>query len=85
MPTNSWSFVYVIAKGYWAKVGSDIYSSLEMTGLQNWSIDFFLFICSQIEVNFRPSTFKTFHFKASRDITTNFDSGALHINKMKDQ
>ena len=49
MPTNFWSFVYVIVKGYWAKVGSDIFTSLEMMRLQSWSIDFFLFLCSEIE------------------------------------
>ena len=38
--TNFWSIVHVIAKGYWAKVGSDISSSLEMTGPQSWSIGF---------------------------------------------
>ena len=49
MPTNFWSFVYVIVKGSWAKVGSDISTSLEMTCLQSWSIDFFLFLFSEIE------------------------------------
>ena len=43
MPTNFWSFAYGIIKGFWAKVGSDISTSLEMTGLQIWSIDFFLY------------------------------------------
>ena len=49
MLTNFWSFVYDIIKGSWAKVSSDISSSIEMTGLQSWSIDFFLFLCSEIE------------------------------------
>ena len=83
MPTNFWSFLYVIAKGYWAKVGSDISTSLEMTGLQSWSIDFFLFLCSEIEEKTSASTLKTCHFKASRDITTIFGSATLgnNINK----
>ena len=34
MPTNFWSFVYVIAKGSWAKVGSDISTSLEELSFQ---------------------------------------------------
>ena len=41
MPTNFRLFVYVIVKGSWANVGTDIFTSLEMTGLQDWSIDFF--------------------------------------------
>ena len=41
MPINFWSFVHVIVKGFWAKVGSDISTSLKMTGLQSRSIDFF--------------------------------------------
>ena len=49
MPTNFWSFVYIIVKGSWAKVGSDIFTSLKMTSLQSWSIDFFLFLFSEIE------------------------------------
>ena len=83
MPTSFWSFVYVIAKGSWAKDGSDISTSLEMTGLQSWSIDFFLFLCSEIEEKTSASTLKTCHFKASRDITTIFGSATLgnNINK----
>ena len=83
MPINFWSFVYVIVKGSWAKVGSDISTSLEMTGLQSWSIDFFLFLCSEIEEKINASTLKNCHFKASRDITTIFGSGTLgnNINK----
>ena len=79
MPTNFW---YII-KGSWAKVSSDISTSLEMTGLQSWSIDFFLFLCSEIEEKTSASTLKTCHFKASRDITTIFGSGTLgnNINK----
>ena len=38
-----WSFAYIIIKGSWAKVGSDILISLKMTGLQSWSVDFFLY------------------------------------------
>ena len=30
MPANFWSFIYVIVEGSWAKVGSDISTSLEM-------------------------------------------------------
>ena len=77
MPTNFWSFVYVIAKDYWPKVVSDISTSLEMTGLQSWSIDFFLFLFSEIEEKIKASTLKTCHFKASGDITTNFGSETL--------
>ena len=80
MPTNFWSFVYVIAKGYLAKVGSDISTSLEMTGLQSWSIDFFLFLFSEIEEKINASTLNACHFKASEDITTNFGSGTLDNN-----
>ena len=36
------SYAYGIIKDYWSKVGSDISTSLEMTGLQIWSIGFFL-------------------------------------------
>ena len=83
MPTNFWSFAYVIAKGYWARVGRDISTSLEMTALQSWSIDFFLFLFSEIEEKTNASTLKTCHFKATRDITTNFGSVTLgnNINK----
>ena len=49
MSTKFWSFVYVIVKGSWAKVGSDIFTNLEMMCLQSWSIDFFLFLCSEVE------------------------------------
>ena len=54
-----------------------------MTGLQSWGIDFFLFLFSEIEEKTNASTLKTCHFKASRDITTNFGSGTLdnNINK----
>ena len=38
MPTNFWSFVYIIVKGSWAKVGSDTSTSLKMTGLQSRDI-----------------------------------------------
>ena len=83
MPTSFWSFVYVIAKGSWAKDGSDISTSLEMTALQSWSIDFFLFLFSEIEEKTNASTLKSCHFKASKDITTNFGSVTLgnNINK----
>jgi len=47
------------------------------------SIDFFLFLCSEIEENFWPSTFKTCHFKASGDIPTNYGSGTLDNNTHK--
>ena len=77
MLTNFWSFAYIIIKGFWAKVGSDIFTSLEMTDLQSWSIDFFLFLFSEIEENFGPSTFKTCRFKASGDISTNFGLGTI--------
>ena len=60
MLTNFWSFVYIIVKGSWAKVGCDISTSHEMTGTQSWSIDFFLFFCSDIKENCWPSIFKTF-------------------------
>ena len=80
MPTNFWSFVYIIAKGSWAKVVGDISTSLKMAGLQSWSIDFSLFLCSEVEENFWPSTFKTFDFKDSEDITTNFGSITLDDN-----
>ena len=82
-PTNFWSFVYNIVKGSCAKVGSDISTSLEMTALQSCSIDFFLFLCSKIEEKVNALTLKTCHFKASRDITTNFGSVTLgnNINK----
>ena len=84
MPTNFRLFVYIIVKGSWAKVGSDIFTSLKMTGLQSWSIDFFLlfhYIKRGNKIN--VSTSKTCHFKASRDITTNFGSGALDNNVNK--
>ena len=83
MPTNFWSFVYVIAKGYWTKVGGDISTSLEMTGLQIWSIGFFLYFTKWKEEKINISTLKSCHFKASRDITTNFGTGTLDniINK----
>ena len=60
-----------------------ISTDLEMTVLQIWSIDFFLFLCSELEEKIRASTLKTCHFKASRDITTIFGSGTLgnNINK----
>ena len=83
MPTNFWSFVFVITKCSWAKDGSDISTSLEMTGLQSWSIDFFLFLCSEIEERINASTLKTCHFKASREITTIFGSGTFGNNTNK--
>ena len=55
MPTNFWSFACVIVKGSWAKDGSDISTSLEMTGLQSWGIDFFLFLFSEIEEKIIPA------------------------------
>ena len=83
MPTIFWSFVYDIVKGFCAKVGSDISTSLEMTALQSWSIDFFLFLFSEIREKINASALKACHFKASRYITTNFGSGTLdnNINK----
>jgi len=81
MPTNFLSFVSIVVKGSWAKVGIDISTGLEMTGLQSWIIDFFLFFCSEIKENFQLSIFKTCHSKASGDITTNFASGTLDINQ----
>ena len=83
MPTNFWSSVYVIVKGSWAKVGSDIFISLEMTVLQSRSIDFFLFLCSEIEEKINASTLKACHFKDSEDITTNFGSGTIDNNIKK--
>ena len=71
-PTNFWSFVYNIVKGSCAKAGSDI-----STSLQSCNIDFFLFLFSEIEEKTNASTLKTCHFKATRDITTNFGSGTL--------
>ena len=65
MNTNFWSFVYIIVKGLWAKVGSDISTSLKMTSLQSWSIDFFLFLFSEIEEKINASTLKACHLKAS--------------------
>ena len=45
MPTICFFFIIkVIIKGFWAKVGGDISTSLEMMGLQSWSIGFFLFL-----------------------------------------
>ena len=83
MNTNFWSFVYIIIKCSWAKDGSDIFTSLKMTGLQSWSIDFFLFFCSEIEEKTNASTLKNCHFKASGDITTIFGSGTLNNNISK--
>ena len=83
LPTNFWTIVYVVVKGSWAKVGSDIFTSLEMTGLQSWSIDFFLFLFSEIEEKINASTLKACHFKASEDITTNFGSETLDNNISK--
>ena len=83
MNTNFWSFVYIIVKGSWAKVGSDIFTSLKMTSLQSWSIDFFLFLCSEIEEKINNSTLNTCHFKASGDMTTNFGLKTLDNNMNK--
>ena len=82
-PTNFWSFVYNIVKGSCAKGCSDISTSLQITALQSGSIDFFLFLFTEIEEKPNASTLKTCHFKASRDITTNFGSVTLgnNINK----
>ena len=71
---------FIIVKGSWVKVGGDISTSLEMTSLQSWSIDFFLFLCSEIEEKTNASTLKACHFKASEDITTNFGSWILDNN-----
>ena len=67
----------------WAEVGSDISTSLKMTSLQSWSIDFFLFLCSEIEEKINAPNLKTCQSKASGYITTNFGSRTLdnHINK----
>ena len=78
MPTNFWSFAYGIIKGSWAKVRSDISTSLEMTGLQSWGIEFFLFLCCEVKEKINASTMKTCHFKASEDITTYFGSETLN-------
>ena len=83
MPTNFWSFAYIIIKGSLAKVGGDIFTSLEMTCLQSWSIYFFLPLCSEIEEKINVSTVKTCYFKASKDIPTNFGSGTLDNNIIK--
>ena len=42
-----------------------------------------LFLCSEVKEKINALTLKTCHFKASRDITTNFRSGTLdnNINK----
>jgi len=78
MPTNFSSFAYGIMKGPWAKVGSNISTSLEMTGLQSWGIDFFLFLCSEVKEKIKASTLKTCHFKASGDITAIIGSETFH-------
>ena len=83
MPTNFCWFAYIIVKGSWAKVGSDIFTSLKMTSLQIWSIDFFLFWLSEIVEKINASTLKACHFKASEDVTTNFGSGTLDDNISK--
>ena len=75
-----WPFIFIDVKGSWAKVCGDISTSVKMTGLQSWSIDFFLFLCSKIEEKITATTLKTCHFKASEDITTNFGSGFLDNN-----
>ena len=84
MPSNLYLFLYIIVKGSWAKIGDNISTSLEMTGLQIWSVDFFPFLCSEIEEEICASNLQTCHFKASGDITTNFGSGTLdnNINKL---
>ena len=56
-----------------------------MTGLQIRSIDFFLILCSEIEEKFNASTFKTCHFKASGDITTDLTHEPLTITLTNDQ
>ena len=38
----------IIQGGQSCLVGSNISTSLEMTGLQSWSIDFFLLLCSEM-------------------------------------
>ena len=81
MPMNFWSFVLDIVKGSWAKVDGDIFTNLKKTGLQIRSNDFLLFLYSELEKNFRPSNYKTCHFKAIGDITTNFGSGAFDIKE----
>ena len=83
MPTNFWLFVYVTAKGSWAKDGSDISASLVMTVLQSWRTDFFLFLCSEIEGKINASNLKTCRFKASGDITANFGLGTFDNNTNK--
>ena len=54
-----------------------------MIDLESSSIDFFFFLCSEVEEKIKASTLKTCHFKASGDITTNFSSETLDnlINK----
>ena len=54
-----------------------------MTSLQSWSIDFFLFLFSEIGEKVYASTLKACHFKASEDITTDFGSGTLDNNISK--
>ena len=83
MPTNFWSFTFIDAKGSWTKVGGDISTSHEKTGLQSWSIDFFLFLFSEIVEKINALNLKACHFKASEDITTNFGSGTLDNNISK--
>ena len=83
MSINFWSFVYIIVKNSWAKVGSDTSTSLEIKGLQSWGINFFLFLFSEVKEKINTSNLKTCHFKASEDMTTNFGSGTLDhgVNK----
>ena len=85
MNTNFWSFVYIIVKGSWAKVGNDISTSLEMTGLQSYSIDFFLSFYSEIEEKINASTLKACHFKASEISLPTLAQEPLTIIKAVDQ
>ena len=43
MPTNFPSFISIDVKGYWTKVFGDISTTFEMTGLESWSLEIFLY------------------------------------------
>ena len=43
MLTNFWSFAYIIVNGPWDEVGDDTSTSFEMTGLESWRSEIFLY------------------------------------------
>jgi len=43
MPTNFWSFIFIGVKDSWSKVGTDISTSFEITGLESWRLEIFLY------------------------------------------